>query len=131
MLYLLNTRENDVNYLIKDKMMQRGFRYLYKNSDIFRLEVIDLKRNISLLAEGALTEEVLEKVKQFVHNRVENYLKELRDEDAYIADIIDKIKIADAEVVLSELYFKSQVYFLYNEVFIKLQSSRSRASLPT
>ena len=116
-LYLLNTRENDVNYLIKDKMMQRGFRYLYKNSDIFRLEIVNLKTNISLLAEGALTEEVLEKVKQFVHNRVENYLKELRDEDAYIANIIDKIKIADAEAVLSELYFKSQVYFLYNEVF--------------
>ena len=116
-LYLLNTRENDVNYLVKDKMMQKGFRYLYKNSDTFHLEIINLKRNISLLAEGVLTEEVLKKVKKFIHNRIENYLKELKDEDVYIANIIDKIKIDDAETVLSELYFKSQVYFLYNEVF--------------
>jgi radical SAM protein with 4Fe4S-binding SPASM domain len=78
---------------------------------------MDLKKNISLLTNEVLTEEVLEKVSQFVDNRIENYLKELRDEDEYIAKTVNKIKIADAEVALSELYFKSQIYFLYNEVF--------------
>ena len=114
---MLNVREDNINYLLKDKMMRRGFHYLYRNSDEFRIETVNLKKNVSLLADGILTEETLKTVKQFVDKRIDNYLKELRDANTYVAKIINRIKINDAELILSELYFKSQIYFLYNEVF--------------
>lgn len=116
-LYLLNPDEDDVGYLLKDRMMQKGFRYLCKNSEGFELETANLKKNISMLADRALTLNTLNKVKISIGSRIDEYIQELNDLNAYIAKNINKIRLIDAELLLSELYFKSQIYFLYNEVF--------------
>ncbi|MEM0142931.1 MAG: radical SAM protein [Candidatus Parvarchaeum sp.] len=114
---MLNTNENDVNYLIKDKMMRKGFRYLYKNSKEFRLEIVNLRRNVSMLANDALTTEDLNKVKSFIDHKLNEYIRDMKSEHTYIAKNIKRLTFVDARLLLAELYFKSQLYFLYNEVF--------------
>ncbi|MGC8662472.1 MAG: radical SAM protein [Candidatus Micrarchaeia archaeon] len=113
----MSQQENDIKYLINARMMQKGFSYLYKNSVEFQVETSNLRANTALLSDWVLTEEKFKKAKQFFDDRIRRYLKEIRDEDVYITKTINRVNLADAELILSELFFKSQVYFLYNEVF--------------
>lgn len=116
---MLNKSDDDIDFLVKDEMMCRGFRWLSERSPEFRTEVANLRKSIATISDAMpIRRKELEAVSIPIDKRLEDYIKYLQNAQNYVKKNLDGLEVEEAELLLAEIYYSFyKIYYLYNEVF--------------
>lgn len=96
--------------------MLKGFKYIADKDSNFS-DIIQNLYNKIITIENKLTPGGIKKFKIEINNFIDSYSLDLDRFYKYVIKNIHYTSPFDGEIMFAELYYKAQIYFLYNEVF--------------